>query len=377
MTKTTQTKLDVPDTPWDLIAEQRNVMRKLWNRDFSLQPPVVKIGWDWECLGGGCNQSKRRVEDPEFDVRYQLEVVRHEVECLKCSAELGIPLANTPAFDLVHFGTGPLATAFGSKMVLRGDNQPAFEPAVHTPEEAVKLKKPNLLKDGILPQILERIQYYNEMTQGKVILTPCDTAGPWSIATSIWHYGDMLEATHTAPEAVHYLLNLVTECIIEWYNIQEAYVGRWGRTHSSFSWPFLPRGIGIGDDCLVTVSPATWEEFFMPYNNRLSREYGNLITYHCCRRYDTHFDSIIKTDGFLGFDATPEHNDFDRIEAALTKVRGIWFQLLGPQHLDLINRLRGKVGMVFSVSGSDRNDAIRQARDFLAVLAGPALVKSH
>jgi len=367
-------KFDIPEVPYDLIAKQRNIKRRLWNGDYDLKNPVISIGWPIDNVGGTYNSPEivRLVHDPEYDVQRQLGIVRAQIEYLKASAEVGHVLDNCPAFDLLHFGTGPLATAFGSQMILREGMQPAFEPVVHTPEEAMRLKKPDLFKDGVLPQILERIKYYNEATQGKIILTPCDAAGPWSIATSIWHYEDMLEAIYTAPQAVHRLLDMVTECLIEWWNIQETYIGRWGRSHSSSS-VFSPRGVMIGDDCLVTVSPQIWEEFFMPYNNRLSREYGNFITYHCCMRYDTHFESIIKTDGFAGFDAMPDYNDFNKIASALEKAHGIWTRALTntDAHKDFIRRLRGKVGMLFSVNGKDRADAIQQTRDFLAFLADP------
>ena len=367
---------NIPKTPWELVARQRNIVRRLWNREYDLTNPVMCIDWpyqfdspigrieDFEFF----TEAVRRVNDPEFDVLCQLESVRHQIECLEASAEVGHVLANVPAFDLIHFGTGPLATAFGARMILREGLQPAFEPAVHTPEEVMRLEKPDLFRDGICPQILDRIQYYNKATRGEVVLSPCDTAGPWSIATSIWHYEEMLEAIQTAPEAVHYLLDLVTESMIEWYNIQETFIGRWGRSHSSFSFPFFPRGIGIGDDCLVTVSPAMWEEFFMPYNNRLSREYGRMITYHCCMRYDRHLESIARTDGFIGFDAHPGHNDFARIAATLESHRAIWMYQCGPGDMDYIRQLAGKVGMLFAVRGADRADAVRQTRDFLAEL---------
>ena len=38
----------IPQTPWPLVAAQRKALRKLWNRDFRLDPPVLRIGWDWE-----------------------------------------------------------------------------------------------------------------------------------------------------------------------------------------------------------------------------------------------------------------------------------------------------------------------------------------
>ncbi|MFH1006558.1 MAG: uroporphyrinogen decarboxylase family protein [Candidatus Latescibacterota bacterium] len=370
------TPFDIPKTPWELVARQRDIVRRLFNREYDLSNPVMEIGWPYQfdsAIGtihdfDYFTEASRRVNDPEFDVLCQLEAVRHQIECLKASAEVGHVLANVPAFDMIHFGTGPLATAFGSKMILREGAQPAFEPAVHTPEEAMRLKKPDLFRDGICPKILERIRYYNRATRGEVLLTPCDTAGPWSVATSIWHYEDMLEAIHTAPEAVHYLLDLVTESMIEWINIQETFMGRWGRNHGAFSFPCLPRGIAIGDDCLVAVSPAIWEAFFMPYNNRLSREYGGLITYHCCMRYEGHFESIAKTDGFIAFDAKTSHNDFEKIAATLERHRAIWTCPCEPGDMDYIRRLAGKAGMLFSVKGRDRADAICQTRDFLAAL---------
>lgn len=401
---TKRKKFYIPDVPWELIAKQRNIMRRLWNRVFDMDVPVLRIQWNEDDKGNvvrdhslaiphelttkrgtpeveppSFSGSKMRVQDQELDVLFQLDIVRREIDYLKASKEVGIPLANTPAFDLVHFGTGPLATAFGSNMVLRENNQPAFEPAVHTPKEVMRLKKPNLFKDGILPQILERIKYYNDVAEGKVILSPCDTAGPWSIATSIWHYEDMMEAIYTAPKAVHYLLDLVTESIIEWYNIQEAYISRWGRTHSSFSWPWLQRGCVIGDDCMVAVSPEKWEEFFLPYNNRLSREYGNMVLYHCCMRYDTHFDSIVKTDGFAGFDATPEYNNFEKIASVLERAQGIWTLPRGPGHMDQIRRLAGNVGMLFEVAEDSRAEAIRKAIDFLGEIRSlnRAITQNH
>ena len=365
----------VPDTPWDRIAAQRMVLRRVWNGDFGLDVPVLSIDWDWQCevdgqtyQNAGCwTEPVRRVEDAEFDVRLQLEVVRHQIECLEASDDVGLPLANVPAFDMIVFGTGPLSTAFGSRFILREASQPFFEPAIHTPEEALAVKKPDLLRDGLCPTILERLRYYNEATQGKVILTPTDTAGPWSIATQIWHYEDMLAAIRTAPEAVHSFLDLVTDTILEWYNLQEAYIGRWGRTHTSFSSPWSPRGLGIGDDCMVCVSPETFEEFFRPYNNRLSREYGG-ITYHCCMCYERYLPSIIKTEGFLGFDAQPGFNDFGKIEAALTEAHGVWTRVCGPADLDYIRRLKGKAGMLFAVYGTDRDDAVAKAREFLSEL---------
>ena len=371
-------KFDIPEIPLELVNETRRRFRKVWAlEDLNLHEPILGVNWEREpdeLMTAGSSWSKR-IHDPELDVRYQLECVRQEIEQMEACAEIGVAW-NNPGINLVHFGTGPLATAFGSEWIVREDSYPFFEAAVHTPEEALALKKPDLYKDGILPIILDRIDYYNDITEGKIPLTPCDTAGPWSIATQIWHYEDMLEAICTAPEAIHYLLDLVTECIIEWYDIQETRIRRWSGSHVSFGWPWYSRGIGIGDDCMVSVSPKTWEEFFLPYNDGLAKQYGGIF-YHCCMCYDPYFESIIKSYNFMGLDADINYNSFDKIESALSG-RGVWTRNLPVDYSDTekaneyvgyIKRLKGKAGMFISTVGKSRQDAIDNGKRLLDSIA--------
>jgi len=237
--------------------------------------------------------------------------------------------------------------------------------------------KPNLYKDGILPLILDRIEYFNEATQGKIPITPCDTAGPWSIATQIWHYEDMLEAIHTDPDVVHSFLDMVTDCIIEWYTIQIAKIRNWSGSYISYAWPWYPRGIFIGDDCMVCVSPAMWEEFFLPYNNRLAKEYGGIV-YHCCMCYENHLMSLAtKSYNFMGFDADPKFNNIDKIEAGLVAGKGVWSRVIGMPFQDIpadqavedaigyIRQLKGKVGLFLGVHGKNKQDAIEKGKRLL------------
>jgi hypothetical protein len=368
-----------------LVDESKRKVRKVWAReDLDLHDPALVVSWERPEIPGQSHSSMSElyrapihlmIQDPAIDVRAQLQSIREQVEYLEAGRDIGTGTANYPGMHLIHFGTGPLATAFGAQFIVREDEQPFFEPAVHTPEEVRRLRKPDLHRDGILPRILARIDYYNEATQGKIPLNVSDTAGPWSIATQIWHYEDMLEAIVTAPETVRYLLDLVTECIIEWNHIQVTRMARWSGKPGCLPWPWHPHGTGIGDDTMVAVSPKAWEAFFLPYNNRLSREYGGAF-YHCCMRYDTHFQSLLKTEGFMGFDAFPEYNDIAKIEAALGG-RGVWWSVLGDMpkirhgetgrrdDLPRIRQLRGKVGLFLGVRGDNRQDAIDRAKRLL------------
>jgi len=374
----------VPDIPWDLVDEARRRTRLVWDRqDLDLREPALAVTWDRpdqppegrssmaDCFRGPV---RRMVEDPAEDLRHQLQAVRHGIEHLEAGRDVGMPLANHFCLHGIHFGTGPLATAFGSRMIVRDDEVVFYEPAVHTPAEALRLRPPDLHRSGVLPTILDRIEYYNEATGGRVPVTVCDTALPWSIATQVWHYEDMLEATLTAPGAVRHVLDLVTEAIIEWDQIQKTRMLRWTGSDAGVPNLWTHRGTYKGDDCMVAVSPATWEEFFLPYNARVSAAKGGLC-YHCCRRHDFQFPGMVKTPGFMGLDADPAWNDVELIARALDG-RGVWAWALGyvdeesfPMHLEWIRRMRGRVGLFLRAHGRDRAQAVLRARRLREAIA--------
>jgi hypothetical protein len=371
-----RTTFDMPDIPWELVDEARRRTRLVCERrDLDLREPALSISWDrpQEPVEGRSSMSgymlgnqKKMLADPAYDLRWQLVWIRRQIEHLRAGEEVGLPLANHFCLHMLHFGTGPLATAFGATMIVRDQEQPSFEPAIHAPEEALRLRKPDLRRAGILPEILKRIDFYNEATGGKIPMTYCDTASAWSIGTQLWHYEDMLEATVTAPEAVHHFLELITDCIIEWHDIQKARMGRWTFGNSCVPDLWFPRGTIMGDDCMVTVSPETFRTFFLPYNNRISRAFGGLF-YHCCMRHDFQFAEMAKTEGFLGMDADVPYNNVDKIISTLDG-RGVFVRKLDISQLPLIRRMKGRVGCCLHASGACREDAIRNAKRLLAEL---------
>jgi hypothetical protein len=370
--------LAIPDIPWELVdAARRRTSLACERRDLGLKEPALSIGWERpdEPVDGKSSMSgyvlgnqKRMIEDPSYDLHWQLAWIRRQLEHLEAGRELGIPLANHFALHLLHFGTGPLATAFGSAMIVRDQEQPFFEPAIHTPQEAMNLRKPDLRKDGVLGAILDRLAFFNEATGGRIPMTFCDTASPWTIATQIWHYEDMLEATYSAPQAVHRLLDMVTDCIIEWHDIQKARIGRWSMTDICVPDWWAPCGLMMGDDTMVSVSPEMFEAFYLPYNNRISRAFGG-IYYHCCLKHDFQFKGMAKTVGFLGMDGDLECNDVEKIFSTLDG-RGVWFRKLGQNQMEIIRRFKGHVGCFLHASGRDREEALWNAKQMLAGIPG-------
>ena len=355
-------KFDIPEIPHELVLKARRMQHDVWDlKDLDLNNPPINLTWDdpgWHS-DGLFHEPKRMVEDPEYDLAVQLKGARRRVEMLEAGST---GPGSIPSLNLIHFGTGPIATAFGAKAVLQTGIQPHFEPAVHTPEEVLRLEKPDLIRGGMLGAILDRIAFFNEATQGRLPITISDNAGPWNIASSVWHYEDMLEAIHTCPEAVHHLLRLVTEAIMEVNERQIQYTrNAWRCVGDTCGNGCLARGAAIGDDVMVTVSTPMWKEFFLPYNEIISRRYGGLV-YHCCMRHDWQLKAMSETHGFMGCDPDPYWNDPALIADALTG-KGVWNRLTTEAKYARLGK--GKFGLFLGAHGRTKEEAVENAKKLL------------
>jgi len=354
-------KFEIPEIPHELVLKARLKQAAVWDlADLDLADPVVTISWDGSAVNGVLPADPRRmVEDREYDLAVQLQNVRRKIEML----EAGSTGPNSiPTLNLLHFGTGPVATAFGATMVMREGSQPHFHPAVHTAEEVLRMDMPDLRRGGWLGAIIDRIEFFNDATQGKIPITISDNAGPWCIASSIWHYEDMIEGILTCPEAVHHLLGLCTRAIIEVDERQiETARNAWGVIGDAPGLSCFPRGAGLADDVMVTVSTAMWREFFKPYNEIISRRYGGII-YHCCMEHERHLQGMSETAGFMGYDADPGYNSMDVIEKTLTG-KGVWNRVVSDAAT--ARRCRGKFGFFLGAHGHTKENAVENARRLL------------
>ena len=360
-------KYDIPDIPHELVLNARYTQYDVWEmNDLNLENPSITITWDENErneLGLGY-EPKRMVEDPDYDLQVQLWGIRRRIEMLEAGST---GLMSFPSLNLIHFGTGPVATAFGAHAVLQTGIQPHFKPAVHTAQEVLKLEKPDLIRGGMLGAILDRIEFFNEATHGKIPITISDNAGPWSIASSVWHYEDMLEGIYTCPEAVHHLLKLCTEAIMEVDERQFEYArNTWGGVGDTMGGGCIPRGAGVGDDVMVSVSTPMWKEFFKPYNEMISKRYGGIF-YHCCMKHDWHLKAMSETYGFMGFDADPQYNDVGKIAEALTG-NGAWSRCVND--INHVKLGKGKFGMFLGAHGKRKEEAVDNSKRFLDEISG-------
>lgn len=209
-------------------------------------------------------------------------MVRHQEEGF--ARHLAAVDDDTVPYFMPWFGTGVLASAFGcpvKEATGRGDDPGVCGPAVASVGELAKLKAPDPERDGLMPRVLQFIEYAREHSDLPVGLT--DMNSPLSTAAQICGYDKLFTWMYDEPRAVHELLDLVTTSFIEWTRLQKARAGDALDSSNGLQGVWSPKGVGVwvSDDDLVSIGPDLYEEFVVPINSRIFEAFGGGHLHFC------------------------------------------------------------------------------------------------
>jgi len=207
-------------------------------------------------------------------------------------------------------GVTVLSEAFGCSVEVPEYGDPWIrEPLIRNkPEDVYRLEKPRL-DNEIYRRTLETLRYFEQETGYLVPVGATDPQGPLDVASLIWNNQDFIEACVLHKREVHHLLNLVTEAFIEFYSMQ--YDNLRNPAYPVHSFPLVGSGDGISvsDDEAVLLSPQLYEEFGLPYLNRISEAFGGLY-YHCCGDYGFLIDRILQIKGLRALNGHMSPHEF-------------------------------------------------------------------
>jgi hypothetical protein len=112
-----------------------------------------------------------------------------------------------------------------------------------------------------------------------VHLFQADNQGPFDCAFLLWG-SDIYFAMHDEPSLVHALLDLMAETSIAFVRRQKAIMGE--PDNEMYHWWYhVPGGVRAAEDVTITLSPAMYEEFNRPYNERLFAAFGGGYMHYC------------------------------------------------------------------------------------------------
>jgi uroporphyrinogen decarboxylase-like protein len=289
----------------DRIEENKRFLRRVWALENEDRPgfmigyagPRVKGGTPVRnamFITDGAESMRERLFDPEKLLRVGLEEIQ---------GQLGLRGDFVPSL-CPALGVVAIPSAFGCDITWWENDLPAVHPLAaiaDNPDAIFDLSTPTL-NDGLLPRILDYTRIFVARTEGQLPVRLTDIQGPLDSAALIFGHNNFLEAMYTHPEAVHRLLELVTDITIKLVRAQRALVRSYGVEFvPALFQPWMPDGLGVSvsnDEC-VMISAEMHDEFNVPYLNQISDAFGGIYL-HSCGKWTHQLPSLSKVRNLRG-----------------------------------------------------------------------------
>ena len=187
----------------------------------------------------------------------------------------------------VWFGYMTIATMFGLPVhwSADADQSPGVaQPLITDLEVVYQLKMPDAYKDGLMQDNLRVQRQFAERFPKWVHLTGFDLGGPLNSCRDLVEGSALYIGMIEQPEALHYLLDILTDLQIACYEAGiEAGGGLERMTHVDMGQIWAPedhKGF-VSDDVCATISPAMFDTFSKPYNNRIFAHWQGGLLHNC------------------------------------------------------------------------------------------------
>ncbi len=179
------------------------------------------------------------------------------------------------------YGTGVVQSALGCKTIFAKGLDPATEGGfIKTKQDILNLKMPNPYEDGLMPQVLECIDYFVQNTDAPVSVTDCQS--PLNIALTLVGLEDLIYMMYDEPESVHMLMQFCTDVLSMWVNTQKKHLKQDKDKGALPHGLYMPKGgIAMSDDDIVVLNEDMYGEFVVPYLNKLYAEFGGGSLHFC------------------------------------------------------------------------------------------------
>ncbi len=297
------------------IEASRAFLQRLWQLENDERPGFL-IGYTGPRLRGGepvrsalfstegADTVRDRLTDPAKFLAAQLAEIR---------GQLALRGDFVPAL-CPTLGVVGIPSAFGCPVVWWERDFPAVRPAIGDDPEAIYDLKMPAITDGELGRILAYTRFFRQQTHGAYPIRMTDIQGPIDSSALIMGHNNFLLALRTHPDAVHHLLQLVTDFTIQVVRAQRAAADE-DFTPALFQ-PWMPDGWGVSvsnDEC-VMISARDHDEFSVPYLNQLADAFGGVYV-HSCGNWLHQFPSLERVRNLRGLEFGASEAPFGPVAA--------------------------------------------------------------
>lgn len=280
----TATALEPVSTFWSPaeIARRKEVLEAFWRGEDIGRPVMVAIPWENRPWPG--RPGKR-------------DAVQAWVDNLRWRAQCPV---DTLPFAGCGGGTITFSSAWGGETTHTPDGKWWIKPIIKEAKDVYALE-PKAPTDGLLGPSLDAYRDLLARIDTHVPLKLPDMQGPLMTAGQLWKEDDFILAMQDHPAEVHHLLSLVTDHIIAVVQHLKATYGELRVDSYPPCWMPPRLGIGLTEDFMHLMSPRLYEEFGLPYVNRISDAFGG-VWVHCCGRFKQHWKVVKKIHNLRGLD---------------------------------------------------------------------------
>lgn len=211
---------------------------------------------------------------------------------------------NVPAVGFFPDIAYLMTLGYECPMQYQGDLVISMHKYANAKEAEVYEYVPDVYNRGLYSVALERIDKFQEMYP-QIPITVSDIQSPIDIITEFLPADKAILMLYDDPELAHRILDGITQSIIDVNRKYENSIKNFGGFKSG---AYLPFGIHVSDDNAAFLSPEIYENFAVPYTNKLSEAFGG-ISFHVCMKFEQNLKKLSSTKGFIGYDAMPYYND--------------------------------------------------------------------
>ncbi|MBN1853003.1 MAG: uroporphyrinogen decarboxylase family protein [Pirellulales bacterium] len=156
-----------------------------------------------------------------------------------------------------EFGMCTEPSAFGARCRWAENEFPFADPVISDPCQIASLEKPDPAVHGFLPLVLKRLEHCQAQIQeaGHAIRFAI-ARGPFNIASFLMGTTEFFMGLRTDPEAIHALLNRITDMLVDWLALQIKTIPTIG-------------GVFLLDDQVGFIGKDDFRAFALPYLKRI------------------------------------------------------------------------------------------------------------
>lgn len=251
-----------------------------------------------EVYSGGCSDMRRSLS-------MQLGALNQSMEY-----KMDIPNFLEP-----WYGIGITASAFGLDYIWHDKLAPAMMAPFNSVEEALNSKYKPVCETKIGKHVLEMIEFFLDMTKGKVPISLTDTQSPLNIVSYLISTNNMFMEMYDNSEGFKKLSMLLSDLTVDFSKKQLELIGdALASPGHGFPSSRAFKGIGFSADTMTMVSDDIYEDFEIPCFEKAGSEFGG-TAFHSCGNWTRkvpvvkEIRNLVMVDGAFSNETDPDPNE--------------------------------------------------------------------